>query len=192
MRDREGREDEDISAVHIGSLKGDARGNAMKKAVTQAKRRCTLSLCGLGFLDETEIDQIPDARRVPVSSYVPDDEPTIDIAEADYAVDGETGEITDDDSDFDEVVEYDNTGQDEATQKAIHEERLASIYAAASKSRLIALGEEFRNSSMSAAHYDVLRDAYSTRLKELSTPRTKQPQLVGAPSGEAGQDKYTG
>jgi hypothetical protein len=84
MRDKDGREDEDISAVHMGKLQGDARGNAMKKAVTQAKRRCTLSLCGLGWLDETEIDQIPDARRVPVSSYVPDDEPTIDIAEAEY------------------------------------------------------------------------------------------------------------
>jgi hypothetical protein len=84
MRDKDGREDEDISAVFVGNLKGDALGNARKKAVTQAKRRCTLSLCGLGWLDETEIDQIPEARRMPVSSYVPDDEPTVDIAEADY------------------------------------------------------------------------------------------------------------
>src|SRR6185312_3719783 len=34
------------------------------KAETKAKRRVTLSICGLGMLDETEVDSIPDARRV--------------------------------------------------------------------------------------------------------------------------------
>ena len=29
--------------------------NAKMKAITKAKRRCTLSLVGLGFLDETEV-----------------------------------------------------------------------------------------------------------------------------------------
>jgi hypothetical protein len=32
------------------------------KAVTKAKRRVTLSICGLGFLDETEVDSIPGAK----------------------------------------------------------------------------------------------------------------------------------
>jgi len=36
------------------------------KAVTKAKRRLTLSLCGLGWLDETEIETIPDAKPVVV------------------------------------------------------------------------------------------------------------------------------
>lgn len=34
------------------------RANAKMKAVTKAKRRVTLSLCGLGFLDETEVEDI--------------------------------------------------------------------------------------------------------------------------------------
>jgi hypothetical protein len=41
----------------------DARANAMMKAETKAKRRVTLSICGLGMLDESEIDSIPNAKR---------------------------------------------------------------------------------------------------------------------------------
>ena len=40
------------------------------KAETKAKRRATLSICGLGMLDETEIETIPDARRQPVAAPV--------------------------------------------------------------------------------------------------------------------------
>ena len=36
------------------------------KAETKAKRRATLSLCGLGLLDESEVDSIPSSRRVAV------------------------------------------------------------------------------------------------------------------------------
>jgi hypothetical protein len=42
-------------------LVGEDLGNAMKKATTQAKRRVTLSICGLAFLDETETSQVPGA-----------------------------------------------------------------------------------------------------------------------------------
>jgi hypothetical protein len=45
-------------------LKGDALANALMKAETKSKRRVTLSICGLGMLDETEVDTIPDARKV--------------------------------------------------------------------------------------------------------------------------------
>lgn len=58
-----GREDESIGAVTIGSLKGDAKCNAMMKAETKAKRRVTLSICGLGILDEMEIETIPSAKQ---------------------------------------------------------------------------------------------------------------------------------
>jgi hypothetical protein len=61
-RDRHGREDESLGAVALGSLKGDALANALMKAETKAKRRVTLSLAGLGWLDETEIDTIAGAR----------------------------------------------------------------------------------------------------------------------------------
>jgi hypothetical protein len=68
-RDRDGREDEDFGVVSLpDTLKGEARANAILKAVTKAKRRVTLSLCGLGFLDETEVEDIPAAAK----STVPD------------------------------------------------------------------------------------------------------------------------
>lgn len=60
--DHIGREDESIGAVSIAGLKGEAKANAMMKAETKAKRRVTLSICGLGMLDETEVETIPDAK----------------------------------------------------------------------------------------------------------------------------------
>ena len=58
----DGRRDEDIGAVPIANLKGEALANAHMKAMTKAKRRVTLSICGLGMLDESEIESIPGAR----------------------------------------------------------------------------------------------------------------------------------
>lgn len=51
-----GRHDEATGVVHIASKKGDDLANALMKCETKAKRRATLSLCGLGFLDESEIE----------------------------------------------------------------------------------------------------------------------------------------
>lgn len=56
------RTDSSIGAVSISGLKGDALANAMMKAETKSKRRVTLSIVGLGWLDETEIETIKDAR----------------------------------------------------------------------------------------------------------------------------------
>jgi len=61
-RDASGRVDSAIGAVPIENLKGEAKANAMMKAETKGKRRVTLSICGLGMLDETETGSIPDAR----------------------------------------------------------------------------------------------------------------------------------
>lgn len=55
-RDKTGREDEASGAVSIKGLSGEALANAVMKAETKAKRRLTLSLVGLGFLDESEVD----------------------------------------------------------------------------------------------------------------------------------------
>jgi hypothetical protein len=60
------RQTTSIGAVNIAGLKGDALCNAMMKAETKAKRRATLDLCGLGMLDETEIETIPNARTIEV------------------------------------------------------------------------------------------------------------------------------
>lgn len=51
-----GRSDSDVGAVYIGGMKGADLAIATMKAVTKAKRRVTLSICGLGFLDESEIE----------------------------------------------------------------------------------------------------------------------------------------
>src|SRR5580765_3326418 len=62
----DGREDEDLGSVAFPSLlKGEARANAVMKAVTKAKRRATLSICGLGWLDETEVETIAGAEFPP-------------------------------------------------------------------------------------------------------------------------------
>lgn len=70
-RDKENRTDCDIGAVVIGHLKGEARANAIMKAITKAKRRLTLSLCGLGMLDETEVETIPNAVPFVEAETVP-------------------------------------------------------------------------------------------------------------------------
>jgi hypothetical protein len=57
-KDRTGREDESTGAVPFGNLKGDALANALMKAETKAKRRVTLSIAGLGWLDETELETV--------------------------------------------------------------------------------------------------------------------------------------
>lgn len=61
----QGRSDVSTAAVPFSHLRGNDRANAIMKAETKAKRRVTLSLCGMGMLDETELATIPDARTVP-------------------------------------------------------------------------------------------------------------------------------
>lgn len=65
--DREGRRDEAIGAVSVVGLRGEALANAIMKAETKAKRRVTLSLVGLGWLDEMEIETVPEATPVPAA-----------------------------------------------------------------------------------------------------------------------------
>ena len=68
-----GKEDSDVGAVPIEGLKGESRANAIMKATTKAKRRVTLSICGLSELDETEVASIPKSRAIPVN-VTPDGE----------------------------------------------------------------------------------------------------------------------
>jgi hypothetical protein len=67
----DGRRDESIGAVSVKGLSGDAICNALMKAETKAKRRVTLSVCGLGFLDETERETIPGATKAPPAVIIP-------------------------------------------------------------------------------------------------------------------------
>jgi hypothetical protein len=64
VTDKHGRSDMARGAVSVGGLKGEALANAIMKAETKAKRRATLSICGLGLLDETEVETIPGAAAI--------------------------------------------------------------------------------------------------------------------------------
>ena len=66
----DGRCTESLGAVNIAGLKGEAYANAIMKAETKAKRRATLDLLGLGVLDESEADSIPNASKVAISAMV--------------------------------------------------------------------------------------------------------------------------
>lgn len=61
---KDGRQTDEIGAVSVKGLSGEALCNAMMKAVTKAKRRAVLSLCGLGMMGETEVESIPNAQVV--------------------------------------------------------------------------------------------------------------------------------
>lgn len=89
VQDRTGRTDFSVGSVALFkykdgnklNLSGTERCNAIMKASTKAKRRATLSICGLAFLDESELENVrvvggvtPEGRiyRYP---DIPDDEP---------------------------------------------------------------------------------------------------------------------
>ena len=57
--DKTGRTDSDMGVVAMPHGADEIKANAILKAVTKGKRRVTLSICGLGFLDESEVADIP-------------------------------------------------------------------------------------------------------------------------------------
>lgn len=67
----DGRTDEEIGAVSIKGLAGDALANAYMKSSTKAKRRVTLSICGLGLLDESELETVRGAVRFEEPTALP-------------------------------------------------------------------------------------------------------------------------
>ena len=69
VRDRSGREDIATGAVNLKGLAGEALANGYMKCETKAKRRATLSICGLAMLDETEIDSVPNAKAITVEEF---------------------------------------------------------------------------------------------------------------------------
>ena len=67
----DGRVSENQGAVSIGGLAGEKLANAILKATTKAVRRAVLAHTGLGMLDESEVDSIPEARRSVVDIVPP-------------------------------------------------------------------------------------------------------------------------
>lgn len=53
-----GRKDVAKGAMTIEKMKGETLAIALMKCETKAKRRATLSICGLGFLDESELEYV--------------------------------------------------------------------------------------------------------------------------------------
>lgn len=64
----DGRTDESSGAVPVKGKAGEDLANAIMKCETKAKRRVTLSICGLGFTDESELDSIPAGQIVRVNA----------------------------------------------------------------------------------------------------------------------------
>jgi hypothetical protein len=69
--DKNGKMDAATGVVPIDNLKGEALANALMKAETKAKRRVTLSICGLGILDESETDTMGSVQTYPVTETSP-------------------------------------------------------------------------------------------------------------------------
>ena len=61
---KDGRCDSATGAVAVKGLAGEALANAFMKAETKAKRRVTLSICGLNMLDEIEVNDIPKENKI--------------------------------------------------------------------------------------------------------------------------------
>lgn len=71
----DGRSTVRTGAVALENLRGLQRANAILRCETKAFRRAVLAHCGLGVLDETEIDDIPDARRITITEAHGEDLP---------------------------------------------------------------------------------------------------------------------
>jgi hypothetical protein len=56
LTDQSGRVEISTGCVGVENMKGDAKGNAVMKADTKAKRRGTLAMGGLGLADESEVE----------------------------------------------------------------------------------------------------------------------------------------
>lgn len=87
----DGRTDESVGAVSIGNARGDALANLLMKCETKAKRRVTLSICGLGFLDETETETIPHTMQVSEQAPRRSRQPAAPAIAAEASVTGDPG-----------------------------------------------------------------------------------------------------
>lgn len=67
-KDKTGKYDEATGIVPVAGLKGADLANAMLKAETKAKRRVTLSICGLGLTDESELETIDKSAIKPAEN----------------------------------------------------------------------------------------------------------------------------
>jgi hypothetical protein len=84
VQDNTNRYDIATGVVSTAGLKAGDLANAIMKSETKAKRRATLSICGLGMLDESELDTMPtyttsDISKVKVTEEVKSEKPFNEI-----------------------------------------------------------------------------------------------------------------
>jgi hypothetical protein len=71
-RDKLGREDEEVAALFVKGMSGQDLADAMMKVITKAKRRLTLSMCGLGQMADIDDDDPRILRRQALSMNLRD------------------------------------------------------------------------------------------------------------------------
>lgn len=164
--DKIGREDEDYGVVALPQNgNGEARANAILKAITKAKRRVTLSISGLGFLDETEADDVHSAtiRRPLAPAANPMlAAPSEYTDQVDHLVGGCSGHATqkaEEDTATETVHPEDGPAEDSIKEKVA---LCASVKA---------LGNYFR--TLSADEQEEHRDLFSARKNELESETAK-------------------
>lgn len=151
-KDGSGREDEDLGVVAFpDTLKGEARANAILKAVTKAKRRVTLSISGLGFLDETEIEDIPASAKRPAP-------PAPNVMMPPH--DAESGEL------FDESVSGDADAAPAAPPESNPQAGAASISSEAKADRMIEQMKKFESFDALSSWAQQNRPAYEALDKQ--------------------------
>jgi len=179
-KDRTGREDESIGAVPLGNLKGDALCNALMKGETKAKRRVTLSIAGLGWLDETELDTIREVRLAHeamdpadiVSPPLPEGE---SVSQAPRAVHPTADEIT-------TLVETARAANVDLEAFGHDMRRLMQL----PESQKVT--KKFLREQMTMSQYDTARKGYGEKLRlilEEDVPHHKPPSEAGEASTPA-------
>jgi hypothetical protein len=73
VQDSNNRFDIATGVVVTAGLKSGDLANAIMKSETKAKRRATLSICGLGMLDESELDIMPKYETTDISKVKTED-----------------------------------------------------------------------------------------------------------------------
>lgn len=64
-RSPDGRSTDDVAAIPLGEkVQGEVAANAYMKLATKAKRRAILTHCGLGIIDESELDTIAKWEKI--------------------------------------------------------------------------------------------------------------------------------
>lgn len=114
-KSKDGRQTDEIGCVSVGNATGDQLCNIHMKTVTKAKRRAVLSICGLGMLDETELETIPSATAPPShpkprrKSEAPREEPKVEEAKLEPSAEELNGKLDAEAHEPGKVVPIDGT-----------------------------------------------------------------------------------